>query len=394
MVLYDGSRSFQGDATVTGFVVAADDVVIVDGAFARCESFVNIGRGFPPTCTVDPGAFDGCPALLAAAAAHSYSFGSVEEWGKFCWLSENEGEEDENNTRTDVDAADKEGQTLLHISSGTGNLRVVLWLLAREADVDSLSSVHLTPMFYAARGGHIDIVKLLFQNGADVNHVGSEGSWDQTALTIASKTRPHKNGHLATVKFLVEVGADINHDDDDNHPPLFLAAAKGHTEVVQHLLRSGANLTPPSHEYSKSARYTNLEIACLNDHYASASLLQNEPSVRLRVRVLGFVGVAFRQKYGEGGQEEPVGELVARMAGVPTDVLRVIVGFVGENEEAEEEEQEEQDYTDYTPFSGGGNSMASEPGTAEGIVVSAAGEGTFVMPVYDEGCPGGSVQVS
>ena len=92
-----------------------------------------------------------------------------------------------------------------------------------------------------------------------------------------------------------------------------------------------------------------------------------------------------------------MGELVARMAGVPTDVLRVIVGFVGENEEAEEEEQEEQDYTDYTdytPFSGGGNVMASEPGTAEGIVVSAAGEGTFVMPVYDEGCPGGSVQVS
>ena len=51
---------------------------------------------------------------------------------------------------------------------------------------------------------------------------------------------------------------------------------------------------------------------------------------------------------------------------------------------------------DYTPFSGGGNSMASassDPGTAEGIVVSAAGEGTFVVPVFEEGEPGGSVQV-
>ena len=49
-----------------------------------------------------------------------------------------------------------------------------------------------------------------------------------------------------------------------------------------------------------------------------------------RVAVLACVSVARRQIFYGLGQEEPVSELLESLAHVPDDVLRVIVGFVGE----------------------------------------------------------------
>ena len=49
-----------------------------------------------------------------------------------------------------------------------------------------------------------------------------------------------------------------------------------------------------------------------------------------RVVVLACVSVAQRQKYEGLGQEEPVSELLESLGDVPGDVLRIIVGFMGE----------------------------------------------------------------
>jgi len=51
---------------------------------------------------------------------------------------------------------------------------------------------------------------------------------------------------------------------------------------------------------------------------------------RRRAAVLACVSVARRQIFDGLGQEEPVSELLESLAHVPNDVLRVIVGFVGE----------------------------------------------------------------
>lgn len=44
-----------------------------------------------------------------------------------------------------------------------------------------------------------------------------------------------RKGDLATVKKLVEQGADINEMDKDGNTPLYVAAAKGHMEIVRYL---------------------------------------------------------------------------------------------------------------------------------------------------------------
>ena len=63
--------------------------------------------------------------------------------------------------------------------------------------------VMIQPFQYAAEYGHLEIVKFLLENGADLN--GNEGA----ALSMASC-----NGHLDVVKFLIEMGVDIHADNN------------------------------------------------------------------------------------------------------------------------------------------------------------------------------------
>jgi len=57
----------------------------------------------------------------------------------------------------------------------------------------------------ASRRGHTGAVKLLIDNGADVNCMNSYG---EIALIEASD-----NGHIEVVKLLIEAGADVNARD-------------------------------------------------------------------------------------------------------------------------------------------------------------------------------------
>ena len=54
---------------------------------------------------------------------------------------------------------------------------------------------------------------------------------------------------------------------------------------------------------------------------------------------MAAVRAAQRKKYGEGGQAKPVSVLLEALADAPGDVLRVIVGFVGEEVEESQEQK-------------------------------------------------------
>ena len=56
-----------------------------------------------------------------------------------------------------------------------------------------------------------------------------------TPLYIASQ-----NGHVEVVRVLAERGADINKADDNGATPLSLARSAGHTEIAAFLRNAGA----------------------------------------------------------------------------------------------------------------------------------------------------------
>ena len=59
----------------------------------------------------------------------------------------------------------------MHVSAFEGNLQLVKHLLDRGINVDQIDNIGLTPLIYAATHGHNDVIKLLINHGADINHV-------------------------------------------------------------------------------------------------------------------------------------------------------------------------------------------------------------------------------
>ncbi|KAF9768551.1 hypothetical protein IL306_014150 [Fusarium sp. DS 682] len=90
-----------------------------------------------------------------------------------------------------------------------------------------------TPLMLASKNNHITIVKLLIDNGADVN----ETHKSQTAISMASA-----KGYVEVVELLLHAGADPNPSRVGGLPVLCLAAGKSQEAVVRLLLDNRANI--------------------------------------------------------------------------------------------------------------------------------------------------------
>lgn len=81
-----------------------------------------------------------------------------------------------------------------------------------------------TAIWCAAGSGHLNIVKLLRQHGANVNHKTKTNSTPLRAACF--------DGRLDIVKYLVAHNADINLANTYNNTCLMISAYKGHADVV------------------------------------------------------------------------------------------------------------------------------------------------------------------
>ena len=73
-------------------------------------------------------------------------------------------------------------------------------------------------LLIACEEGNIDKVKILLENGADVNAV--KNGYDESALHLAAQ-----NGHVDVVKVLIDKGSDVNAVDYDGRTPLYCATS-------------------------------------------------------------------------------------------------------------------------------------------------------------------------
>jgi len=101
-----------------------------------------------------------------------------------------------------------------------GNLNCVKVLLSFKADIESRyypESFHegYTPLLMAAARGHVDVVRCLLENGADVN---ARANRDFTPLMMAIT-----NNRVNVAIFLIEHGADVNIQGKDGKTALHYA---------------------------------------------------------------------------------------------------------------------------------------------------------------------------
>ena len=117
------------------------------------------------------------------------------------------------------------GITLLIIASGLGHVEVVKLLLENGADVNTNNDIGISALMAASSKGFVKVVKLLLEKGADVNAKNDD---NLTALIIASQT-----GHTEVAELLLEKGADVNAKNNDGYTALMAASLEGHPEVVK-----------------------------------------------------------------------------------------------------------------------------------------------------------------
>ena len=127
--------------------------------------------------------------------------------------------------------------TPLHAAVDNGHLSVVMLLLDGGADIGSRDSSSRTPLHLASYRGYAEVVSLLIDRGADLN---AKDLNHETPLYFASL-----RGRQDVARLLLEHHADANHPDVRGRTPLHLASERGHNEIVRLLFDHGADANHP-----------------------------------------------------------------------------------------------------------------------------------------------------
>ncbi|RYP17500.1 hypothetical protein DL765_004464 [Monosporascus sp. GIB2] len=145
------------------------------------------------------------------------------------------------NAEIPLSQTNNNGNNLLAIAAEAGCIRICEALIKRGMQVDMQSGIYGSALAAAVYRGHIETVKFLVQNGADVNMPLQTGDYG-SALAAAAY-----GGHTETVKFLVQNGADINMplQTGDYGSALTAAAYEGRIEIVKFLIQEGAKVNMP-----------------------------------------------------------------------------------------------------------------------------------------------------
>lgn len=133
--------------------------------------------------------------------------------------------------KTRIDASDGT-QTPLCFAAEEGNEDVVRILLDNGADVNARGGNPGNALCAASKTGQDEIIRILLENGAEINTRVDCGGFT-TALGAASYY-----GHEQTVRLLLENGADATAQID----ALYAASWQGHREVILLLLEKGTDL--------------------------------------------------------------------------------------------------------------------------------------------------------
>lgn len=121
-----------------------------------------------------------------------------------------------------------EGRTPLHLGAEWGHLEVVKVLLAAKVTVDPLDDSGWTPLHLAAWDGKAEVVQALLDAGASKGAVGYRG---ETALHLAAE-----NGSYKATKCLLPFRAVALGVNELGWTPLHKAAAFGHRDCLEVLV--------------------------------------------------------------------------------------------------------------------------------------------------------------
>jgi hypothetical protein len=163
---------------------------------------------------------------------------------------------------------DWRSDTLLTTAALCGHVELVRLLLERGAEVNQANDYGDTALEYAVERGHEEIVPILLTSGADPSRKGYRG---QTELISASW-----DGNVAVVRLLLRsMGCrGLNERDEDGRTAMWYACKYWQPEVLRALLLAGAD-----HTIADNTDTTPLQTAEEFEHHECVAMLQVSTSL-------------------------------------------------------------------------------------------------------------------
>ncbi|KAJ3099705.1 hypothetical protein HDU96_010588 [Phlyctochytrium bullatum] len=173
--------------------------------------------------------------------------------------------------RGSSDTAPYGGLTALHAAAKHGHMQAVRLLLANGANILAQDNRGWTPLHFAVSGGHIQLARLLLLKGTEELlhastvsdssmpiHIAAESGCDDMVATLlhvgaireardrSGNTALHraaKAGAIGAVRHLLEWGVSLDARNSDDWAPLHVAAYHGRSDIITLLLDNDANVS-------------------------------------------------------------------------------------------------------------------------------------------------------
>lgn len=154
-------------------------------------------------------------------------------------------------------------------ASAVGNTqRAKEWLADSPELIGSYSMDGFTPLGLASHFGNEETVKLLLDQGADINTRSKDGNLNNMAIHAAIA-----GNHEHIVKLLIEHGADLDIKCEGKwrpgFTPLHVAAYFGRASMIKMLIEAGADKSAQNDKGE-----TPCEVAISREHQEAAALLK------------------------------------------------------------------------------------------------------------------------
>jgi len=127
-----------------------------------------------------------------------------------------------------LNKTNNKGQIALHLACQEGRIAASK-LLRNSSDLSRRDLAGLSPLHYAARGGHVEVLGILLCGYVNVDIVSTNGS---TPLHLAAE-----NGTILAIQLLIDAGADPNKKTNSGDTPVALAVCSGDVAGTELLVK-------------------------------------------------------------------------------------------------------------------------------------------------------------
>lgn len=169
---------------------------------------------------------------------------------------------DSENILPSINEPDVSLDEMLSLACRQGKLDIVQLLLQSGAHVNHRNKAGNTPLLEACSQGHVTVANYLLENGSKID-APTETTLD-SALTWACTL-----GNTCIVEALLQKNADVEHRTKDGCTALMFACLAGHRDVAEKLLDAESEINVES----ESNKDSPLTFACWKGHYDVVELL-------------------------------------------------------------------------------------------------------------------------